>query len=75
MRAAGHPHDPKVWVENILSVPPVRDSIINDERHHNIPRLVVAKRDILTDYFLPGSVAIDSIPGLTSVMTLVLARP
>jgi hypothetical protein len=75
MVAAGHAYQPEVGIKDIFSVSSIGDSVINDERHHNIPSLGVAGRDIFGNDFLPGSVAINSVPGLTSVTPLVLKSP
>jgi len=75
MVAAGHSHHPEVRIQDIFSVPSIGDSVINDERHHDIPGLVVAERDILANDFLSGSIAINSVPGLTSITPFVLRGP
>jgi len=46
MIAAGHSYQAEVRIEDIFSVSSTGDSVINHERHHNIPSLVVAERDI-----------------------------
>ena len=75
MIAAGHSYQAEVRIEDIFSVSSIGDSVINHERHHNIPSLAVAERDIFADDFLPGSVAINSVPGLTSITPFVLRSP
>jgi hypothetical protein len=75
MVAAGHSYHAEVWIDDIFSVSTIGDSVINHERHHNIPGLVMAEGDVFANDFLPGSVAIDSVPGLTSITPFVLGNP
>jgi hypothetical protein len=75
MVAAGHSYQLEIWIEDIFSVSSMGDSVVNHKRHHNIPSLIVAEGDIFANDFLPGSVAIDSVPGLTSITPFVLRSP
>jgi hypothetical protein len=75
MVAAGHSYQPEVWIEDIFSVSSIGDSVIYNKGHHNIPSLVVTEGDIFANDFLPGSVAINSVPGLTSITPFVLRSP
>jgi hypothetical protein len=75
MVTAGHSHQPEVRIKDIFSVSSIGDSVINDKRHDNMPSLGVPQGDIFPNDFLPGSVAINSVPGLTSITPLVLKSP
>lgn len=71
---AGHSDHTEIRVEDGFSVPPIRDPIVYDQKYHDRSSFVAAVGDIFGDGFLPGPVAIDSIPGLASVAPLVLGE-
>lgn len=73
MAAAGHSDNTKIWVEDIFSMSAAGNPIVYNQTNHHISSFVAAVGYIFGYALLPSPVAIDSIPRLTSITTLVLA--